>query len=127
MLRCIKQFGSKRLAAALLAVAAILAGAQATASADEPILYGPNQQQIEYYEPAGEVYHESYHGVYTAPIPEGQRLYGLRNFKPPGKNIYEPPPIYQPPGFFPGPFWPYYGLYGSGFYGPYGGYFYGGF
>jgi len=117
MLRWIEQSGSKRIAAAILGIVTISAAAPATSSASDPILYAPGETSIQYVESVG--------GVYTAPFPEGQRLYGLRNFKPPGKNIYEPPPIYQPPGLFPGPFGPYYGFYGPGFYGRYGGYYYG--
>lgn len=114
MLRGLEQPRSLQIAAIMLAITANAVLLPQEISAGEPVLYGPTETHIEYID-----------DPYVAPAyPEGNRLYGLRNFKPPGRNIYEPPPIYRPRGFFPGPFWPFYGFYGPGLWGPYGGFYY---
>ncbi len=57
---------------------------------------------------------QPYHG----PFGGGPRVYGLREFHPPGKDIYEPPPVYKPRSYYPVPLWPYGGYYG--YWGNYG-------
>ncbi len=81
-----------------------------TASADDPVLYGPDSTDNV---PSQTVFEHDKHVMppYRGPYGGGPRVYGVRYFHPPGKHIYAPPPAYKPGGFFPGPFWPYYGFY----------------
>lgn len=98
-----------------------LMAADQSAYSHEPAPVYSAQPQVIYEYPA--------HSGYSARSYGGDRLYGLRNFKPPGDEIYEPPPYYHPRGFHGGPYWGYYGygyiapgVYWGGFY-PFGGYY----